>query len=76
MYDDIADLLGDARATGFAASDGRKKPEASLPIQGSSQTAALAQASTAAFFAIDPVLEAISLEMESTQVVDSDEAVR
>jgi hypothetical protein len=42
MYNDIADLLGNAHTTGFAASNGRKKPEASLPIQGSSQTPALA----------------------------------
>jgi hypothetical protein len=40
MYDDIADLLGDVHATGFAANDRRQKPEASLLIQESSQTPA------------------------------------
>jgi hypothetical protein len=71
MYDDIADLLGDARATGFASNDGRNKQAASQAIPRSSK----APASTAASFAIDPVLEEISLEMLSNRGVDSEEVV-
>jgi hypothetical protein len=69
MYDDISDLLGDTRATGFASSDGRQNAKAS-------QAPSLSPAPTPSSFAIDPELEAISLEMQSTQGVDSEGAVR
>jgi hypothetical protein len=75
IYDDIADLLGNTHTTSFATNNRRQKPEASLPIQESSQTPALTQASTTASIAINLVLEAISLEMQLTQAVDSNEAV-
>jgi hypothetical protein len=76
MFDDISDLLGDTRATGFALSDGRQNAKASQAIPGSSQAPSLTPTSTLASFAIDPELEAISLEMQSTQGIDGEEAVR
>jgi hypothetical protein len=75
MFDDLADLLGDTRATGFASNDRRQNLKASQAIPGSSQIPSLAPASTLASFAIDVELEAISLEMQSTQGVNSEEAV-
>jgi hypothetical protein len=75
MYDDIADLLGDARASGYLSHDRRKKAKASKAIPESSQAPLPTQPSSASF-AIDPELEAISLEMRSTQRIDDEEAVR
>lgn len=63
MYDDIVDVLGDACASGFVSSDGRKKPAMSQVTLGPSQALSPMQPSAASSFAIDPVLEAISLEM-------------
>src|SRR6267142_293031 len=76
MYDDIADLLGDVCASRFVSNDGRKKPGTSQANPEPSQAPPLTQASAATSFVIDPLLEVILLEMQSTQGVDSEEAVR
>jgi len=76
MYEDIVYLLGDARASGTVSNDRRKKPGASQAIPESSNAPALTQTPTAASFAIDPVLQAVSSEMLSNQGVYSEEAVR
>ena len=75
MYKDIVSLLGDTRTSGFASNDGRKKSAMSQATPGPSQAPLLKQPSTMASFVINPVLEVISLEMLSTQGVDSEGAV-
>jgi len=75
MYNDIADLLGNVHTSGFVSNNGWKKPGTSQANLEPSQAPPLMQASTATSFAIDPLLEAISLEMQSTQGVNSEEVV-
>jgi hypothetical protein len=68
MYDNILDLLGDTHATSFASSDGQQNTKAF-------QAPSLTPAPTLSLFAIDPELEAISLEMQLTQGINSKGAV-
>jgi hypothetical protein len=76
MYDNIAELLGDGRASGHVSHDRRKKPDASQTNLESSWAASLIQASATPSIAIDPVLEAVSLEMKATQGINTKEGVR
>ena len=76
MYEDLVYLLGDARARGVLSHNRQKKLAPPQAIPESSGVPPLTQTSSAASFAIDPVLVAISSEMISTQGMDSENAVR
>jgi hypothetical protein len=75
MYEDLVYLLGDARASGVVSHDRQKKPAPPQAIPELSGVPPLAQTSSAASFAIDPVLVAILSEMISTQGMNSENVV-